>query len=366
MNNEIGDVANDWDKSWREFSRSLPDENPVFLCLHGCYVTQQNGSRSVIDIERICEDFCPELIITLFDDIYNMWTKTQGEILSPTLEQLLMARRIEAVMGDLIRLRMSRLGKNVRHIFASVNHPVICFFNLIVCEAAVTYFSFPITQPRTEQENGDITFTELNNKVHILTLQEMKEDKYRCFLTPLAIDELPFTPEKSGILPVEELTGRTKIVDGKEEEEKIEWYYFDATDNRWPLSSLWGDEELVSTSVKTVRFPWDRVKEVSGIIKTDVGWRDRRLAFQSNDLAAVCPVPRNRNSVTRGVDNEIVAAANRSIMTYIWQDMAWDPQHVVYNKYGEPGSMGESRVQTMTKVVDSLETLIKSGGVRND
>lgn len=349
LNDDISLAANTWSNAWDDFKREGISENTI-LCMHSAYVTAKHGARSVVDIAAVCENFKPDLIVTLLDDVYSTRSRTSGQKLSPTLEQLLMARRIEALFGDLAKGKMATKKMPVRHIFISVNHPIECLINLIVFEAEVTYLSFPISEPRKELKKGDKTFVDLINSAHCMSLNEMRQDQRRCFISPLAIDELPFVP------PI------TASDHAESTDESPETWKFDESEKRWSLKELWGEATLLRSDEPRVHeFSLGEIISARGIIETDVGWRDRRLALQSDDLAVICPKPRNRDGITRGVRNEIQTAAPQAIPIHIWQEQTWDPDGVVVNEFAKPGSMGSSMVEDMAKLHETLEQLIKRG-----
>jgi hypothetical protein len=96
-----------WQRAWGELRKNLTTETTI-LALHATYVSSVLGLRFPIHIPSICDDFQPTLIISLIDDIYTMWTRTEQRAAGkdykgrPSFDQLLVARRAEQTMGDLI------------------------------------------------------------------------------------------------------------------------------------------------------------------------------------------------------------------------------------------------------------------------
>jgi hypothetical protein len=128
------------------------------------------------------------------------------------------------------------------------------------------------------------------------------------------------------------------------------------------LDKLWGDSRLPILPVngETMTFPVDEVRAASGVMQTDVGWRDRRLVLQSNSLAIVCPKPPEENRVTRGVKQEITTAIMMGIVCNIWQKPEWDKEDFVGREIFDAGSMGIGQTQETVQRFDSLEELIRA------
>jgi len=358
LNSEIKAVHLTWRSQWQEFMNLLGNE-PTLLCLHSCYVTSDHGTRSAIDLEKICTEYKPDLIVTLIDDVYNMGARViqrteDGDRLLPSLEQLLLARRTEALIGDLVRARMSADREDVRHVFLSVNHPILTLENIVFHRARVQYLSFPISQPRKDEKRNDFELTETINEAHQRSTAEMQRNRNVSFISPLTIDELPFLPENSGIPITQALN--------EEKSEKVV-YRYNPSEHRWSLANLWKGEPLLSDSIDAhLEFDAKQVEIIDGTVRTDVGWRDRRLALQADALTVICPKPKNKSSIARGVHDEIQAVAPRGINVNIWQEPAWDPQNLVYSAYGDPGSMGQIASNQVVRYFDTLKNLIASGG----
>jgi hypothetical protein len=123
---DIAQQANTWRQAWDELRENLDGENTI-LGLHATYISKPLGLRCPVQIPSICEDFNPTLIISLIDDVFQMWTRTEdraaGEELKgrPDFEQLLVARRAETLLGDVI---LSHTGNSAaRHVLCGL-HPV--------------------------------------------------------------------------------------------------------------------------------------------------------------------------------------------------------------------------------------------------
>ncbi len=239
---------------------------------------------------------------------------------------------------------MSHTGNpQARHILCATGNNIDALINLIVFNASVTYLSFPITAPREMEKKGDLSFIEIINEAHRLAATEMQDNKTRAFISPLSIDELP-------------LVFKLRAAGDSTELE------FDCEKERWSLTAMWGKEELViSPSLTgTRKFPVEQIKNASGTMGTDVGWRDRRLVLQSASLAIVCPKPPGENRITRGVNEEIQTAVPLGIMCNIWQKPEWDPDDFVGGRFPPAGSMGIGQTEASVQKMPSLPELIRA------
>jgi len=334
-----------WRQAWTEFKDTLNNEMTV-LALHATYVSSVLGLRFPIHIPSICSDFCPTLIICLVDDVFSMWKRTEARAGGqhhkgrPSFDQLLVARRAEQTMGDLL---LSHTGsKRARHVLCGVGNNLDAIANLAIFDAPVTYLSFPISVPRRLERSGNLSFVELINKAHHLAAAEMASNTKRCFISPLAIDELPIVAAAR--------------------QEKSEDLSFNAATDRWDVRELWGSAELpILVPEDAVQiFPKNEVLGVEEAIRTDVGWRDRRLVMQSKSLAIVCPKPPNEDRITRGVADEIETAVMLGTVCHYWQKPDWDPGNFLGERFGEAGSMGIGHSQSFVTRLESLEDLIRA------
>jgi len=343
---DIRQQASAWRAAWREFVPSL-DDRITIVGLHATFVSGILGLRSAIDIPGICNDLKPSLIVTLIDDVYTMWSRTEARAEGndhkgrPSFEQLLVARRAEQVLGDLI-LAHANDGR-VRHVLCATGNSLQALVNLVVFDAQLTYLSFPISAPRELAEKGDRSFIALINKAHQLAARQMRHDRSRAFASPLSIDELPILNALAGL-------------------QKGESAQFDCARDRWRLDELWGspDEPIICIDSGNRTFPMEQIDGAVGLIKADLGARDRRLVLQSSSLAIVCPKPPGEERITRGVREEIDTAVAIGMVCYFWQDPAWDPGDYVGKIFPPAGSMGIGQTQALVQRKNSLEELIRA------
>jgi hypothetical protein len=319
--------------------------------------------RCPINIPNICRDFKPTLIISLIDDVFKMWSRTEARAGGlhlkgrPTFEQLLVARRAEQLLGDVI---LSHTGNSsARHVLCAAGNNIDALINLIIFDAKVTYLSFPISAPRKMMDRGDFTFYKMINSAHQLAAKEMLADRHRALISPLSIDELPLVFKFMKTKKTEEVEENASEDIGDNEEKKLE---FDCEVDRWNLTDLWGDKDLaiLPSLIGKHEFPFDQLDDAVGAIRTDVGWRDRRLVLQSKSLAIICPKPPGEDRITRGVAEEIQTAVPLGIMCNIWQNPDWDQNDFVGNQYPPAGSMGIGQTEAVVRKLSSLEELIRA------
>jgi hypothetical protein len=342
---DIAQQAQTWRQAWDELKITL-EEDITVLALHATYVSGVLGLRCPVHIPSICADFNPTLIISMIDDVYSMWSRTEARAAGmyykgrPSFEQLLVSRRAEQTLGDVI---LSHTGNTAaRHILCAAGNCLDVLVNLIIFNSTVTYLSFPISAARQMAHDGNSDFINLINRAHSLAAAEMRSDRSRSIISPLAIDELPI------------------LVKAHDEQGKE--IIFNCTNDRWNLRDLWGDPDApILPSIGTdLRIPFEQVNEAAGTIRTDVGWRDRRMVLQSNSLAIVCPKPPGRDQITRGVSEEIQTAVPIGIPCNYWQNAQWDPEDIVENQFPAAGSMGIGQTQALVRRISTLEELIRA------
>jgi hypothetical protein len=344
---DIAQQATSWRQAWETLREKLDGEN-IILGLHATYVSGPLGLRCPVQIPSVCNDFKPTLVISLIDDVFQMWTRTEARAAGqeikgrPSFEQLLVARRAELLLGDVI---LSHTGNSAaRHILCATGNSLDALINLIVFNAKVTYLSFPISAPRELEAKGDMSFIEIIDQAHQLAAAEMSAQRNRAFISPLAIDELPIVFKAS------------RPPEGTVDLE------FDCEKERWNLANLWGNPDLpiLPSLTGSRKFPMSQVDNAAAMIRTDVGWRDRRLVLQSDSLAIVCPKPPNEDRITRGVYEEIQTAVPLGIMCNFWQKPEWDTNDFVGSIFPAAGSMGIGQTQASVRKMNTLEALIRT------
>lgn len=352
--------ADIWDESWERCQKSF-DGRTTLLSLHGTIVRDDFGVRIAMNTERVANDFEPTVIVTLIDDLHLCWGRTEKRANKevsrgrPTFEQLLMARRVEAILGDQVARYARTRDRNPRHVMIAVQHPVQSLTNLVVSEhAKVIYLSFPISAPVELSSHADVAKRTEGDKViqainafHHLANACQQKHKNLVMISPLAIDELPFA-------------------NAARQNSHSESFSFDLTKYRWSVNALWSNAELLSDlvldNIMTIA-PAKSAEVVAGLLETDIGWRDFRLVEQADYLACYSPVvPRTDGSwkISRGVHAELKKAVARNIPSYVYQEPTFDPQGVWAKTIPLPGSMGNDPEHLIIENKTSLDALFDS------
>ncbi len=74
---DIAVQAKAWRRGWDEFKKKINNEEITVLGLHASYVSGPLGLRCPVHIPSIVEDYKPTLIVTLIDDVFQMWSRTE-------------------------------------------------------------------------------------------------------------------------------------------------------------------------------------------------------------------------------------------------------------------------------------------------
>lgn len=332
-----------WDKLLDDIA-NLPQDVHLLLGLHATVIRPLYGVRSPIDISRI-ERFGPSHLITLIDDIYDVWHRTtvragsQRYVGVPTLSDLLEGRRSDLLIGDLIA---SHSSPDVKNWLLATKHPARTLHRLLFLrphELKTVYLSFPISEPRRMQrgEIGKHTGLEPSNSGvgeingFLRRAAELdREDSHSVMFCPLTIDELPLT--RSENLALGGVTGET---------DNEEVATFVVPEYRWDLSAFYEGDLLISGGPQagSIQLPLSEINRASGMIDSDVGRRDYRLVAQANNLVVFNPVM--NQIMPRGVRNEVLYASQLFHPTQVFQDPAHDPGHLAEARFAPPpGQMG--------------------------
>jgi len=329
-----------------------PSEN-VILIVHASIVRGNYGVRCVCDFHRLAR-FGADVVVTLMDDVFSQWWVTEhrahGEFHRgrPTLEQLIMARRTEQLLGDLLALQGKR---QARHLVLAALHPRRTLGNFLFTAKKVVYLSFPISRPRELFSEGDPKGVQAVNDFLAKVYAYQVAHADIVFVNPLAIDELEILPA------LNDSSARAPAKDGSRE---VEGITFDLK-RRWNLSAFWPSDDSLSPGplAPNERRPLIRtqVEEAAGLIRTGVGWRDFRLVMQADALAVFNPVMW-RDRLSRGVEAEMLAAIAEGKPVYVYQDPELDPDRKMLEWIGSPGTMAADQKQQWVVEVGSIEEML--------
>lgn len=335
-----------WETAWAQLKKRL-DEAPdrsYLLSMHGCYISKHYGARCVFEPGVVARDFNPQIIFTLITDIYDAWTithrKAAGIALKgdPRLSHLLMARRAELLVGDQIALASKSSStsqhvgpkgnrKYVRNLLLSAYHPVQTFLNAVNSPDSfhAAYLSFPISQPRELENDGDKSAREVISQFVAAAFALQHHSRKLVVQCPLGIDEIPF---------VRALSSDTGIEESKPTQEDEFVLQFDRDNARWGLKELLGRDTMLVEPPDTLElFSTAQFHEASGMIRADVTFRDFRLVEQATFIAAFNPIiAAGRENMARSVREEIRRAISCQAPVYLFQDAVYDPKHRVLNE----------------------------------
>ncbi|TDP60644.1 hypothetical protein [Roseateles toxinivorans] len=328
-----------WTDAWAKCKNRLPKTGNFILTMHGCFISSLFGARSLLDPGQVARDVNPTLVITLISDIYDCWSETHGGAKGlsirgdPSLTQLLVARRLELIIGDQIALASPVSAKltnghrsykplRIKNLLLSVYHPIKTFVHAIACgpQLKIGYLSFPISQPREMEAIGDKSgMEEVSAFVRkAFEIQERHSDLV--LLCPLAIDELPFKSWLDSV--ANPANGATAV--------------FDRAKFRWPLKSLHGElKPLMDPIAQLESMNLQEAHEATSLIKNDVTLRDYRLVDQADFTAVFNPIlAGNRKDIAKSVAEEIKRSQILQIPVFLFQDIKRDPERNTLRELG--------------------------------
>lgn len=352
---------NTWTESWGVFAkerklskRGSRGTHGILLSMHGVYLRGHYGTRSVLLPSLIAKQFQPDIIITLIADAYNSWWTTEafaeGDALlgRPTLEDLVIGRRQEILVGDLIA--MACRPRPVRNLMLSASHPTECVIHCIDHpDPRVVYLSFPISEPRRmryrKEPKSDTGMKEVSDFVRAAFAHQKKHTDLvvEC---PLMIDELPLRELV--------MTGGEKVFDDEyysrcktmkkldpTEKEEVPHVYFPRDEYRWPLEGLCDLRDCIvpPTGKEQLAFPVAQIVNAAGNIYTDVTLRDYRYVDQAECLAVFNPVFNSeRDGISGSVQQEIDHAIKSDRRVFVYQDPERDRTGAVERQFGKPSA----------------------------
>ena len=255
----------------------------VFLSVHAVYY-RYNNYFSMID-QNTLSKFCPDMIITLIDDIYDVSKKVTDKEKelhtnsSCTFSEALGWRTVETLMAD--NLSENLLPNNpITHYVLAIKHNVRTFYRLIFeKERLILYSSFPITSTRTDIDRTN----EIND------FKAKLEEKY-IILDPATIDEI-LIKQKSSI---------------KSEEysnlQKNKMIHFE-NDDTIILKRLSGNYSRSTELPESITV--DQLENIQDAILKQVEKRDYRMVHQSEGVVGYRPFWGARKDPAGGVDQEL-------------------------------------------------------------
>lgn len=359
-----------WREAWKDLSAKLKNDDidglaqhNIFLCIHGCYTRSHYGVRAVLDAHNVANDFRPDLVFTLIDDVYNAWWTTRKRaqehlggnepyVGRPKLEHLIYARRVELLIGDQIIHSCAGHNCPVKNIMLPISHPIETFVHCINHPTSfkVAYLSFPISMPREAQAEGVNKLVEEICQFVREVYDRQRRNPKLVIQCPLGIDEIPLT-----IAFKEVISDKPEAIA----------FTFDRDNRRWPLDSLWSAEDRLGiTPEMGGDISIEEMRDAAGSIRADVSFRDYRLVDQADFLLVFNPIYRldevialrDRNTVAKSVDKEIQYAKSLRKSVYIFQDAKYDPLKVVESQLDARIAQAQDRATMDDHPWDHLTT----------
>lgn len=163
---------------WRRAGQSILEElttnrpDHALMSMHiTCYA--QGRLFSLIDLQTL-QQFRPDFIITLIDDVLDIWgtivqrDRAQGTHFRLRLRELLAWRSAEITFGDFLARALSS-DRRVSHYVVAVKHPATTLYRLLLSSDgfARIYAAFPITSTRDDKDSRqeiDDTRAELHER----------------------------------------------------------------------------------------------------------------------------------------------------------------------------------------------------------
>jgi len=309
----------------------------VYIAMHGALIRRDYGVRSAIAFEKVAL-LEPDAIITLIDDVFANWHHTERRVANgqyqkgrPTLSQLLIGRRHEILISDLVvNFLEDKFGRPRKpHYVLALRHSVETLGRLLYSKNPKrVYVSFPISTPRKRQEQGD---SNAMNKVNSLlqeALEFQKRRKNLVLFLPVTMDEMLVT----------ELAGT--ISSEPAEEDTVEL----TLSRRWPIPEVVGptlrNEATMPTAIK---MPAQQVVSIAGLIDDEIRTHDFRMIDQSQKVLVLSQYCEKEKS--RGVSTEIAYAVTSLRKVEAYQVPDWLPNGVKWEPPSGRGPFSEGMVR---------------------
>lgn len=321
----------EWRRACARLAEHVNARDPsqrLIVGMHGVIVRDLYGARSPVHIPSVAA-LRPSRIVTLIDDLHDVWTRTEARAANglwvgqPSLAQLLDARRMEILIGDLLAAHLSEECL-VTHRVLAVKHPARELYRLLSIpaeRARLIYLSFPIAGPRREAERGGGAAIRELNELLRQALVRLAAQPDAVAIVPVTVDELPVVRAQPRY-PEEEPT--FELVPSQ----------------RWNLRELWPDDSLLAELPDgPVTLSSAQVAEASGSLEADVPVRDYRLVEQSDRVLVINPV--FQGELASGVRNEVMYGTYLSRPVHVFQSHDHDSSNKAREALiGASGALG--------------------------
>jgi hypothetical protein len=292
----------------------------VYIALHGSLIRREYGVRSVLNLLNIAK-LNPDAIITLIDDIFVNWCITekrahggQDQKGRPTLAQLLIGRRHEILIGDIIaNFLEDEFGLPRKpHYVIALRHSVETLGRLLYGNSIKrVYVSFPISMPRKRQKQDDCNAINEINGMLQKALEFQKNHKNLVLFLPVTLDEMLLANLAASITKD---SGDNDMVALK-------------LTQRWQIPEVLGktlrNEEALP---RVLEIPAGQLREIAGLINDEILTHDFRMIDQSKKMLVLSQYCEKEKS--SGVSAEIDYALYSSVTIEGYQVPAWLPPGV--------------------------------------
>lgn len=348
----------DWKNTFAELFKRVQQERrdkDIYIAMHGALLRRDYGVRSSVAFESLAL-LEPDAIITLIDDVFVNWWETERRAQGgqeqkgrPTLTQLLIGRRHEILIGDLVvSFLEDRLGLPRRsHYVLALRHSVETLGRLLYnCGCKKAYVSFPISTPRRRAKEGDDSTIKTVNSMLQEVLQFQANHKDIVLFLPVTMDEMLLMDLADEI--------RTKSLDTAE----------------LPLSRRWPIPQVLSPTLRNeerlpdkITMPAKQVEAIAGLIEDEIRTHDFRMIDQSDKVLVLSQYCDKRKS--SGVSAEIDYAVTTLRRVEAYQVPDWLPDGVEWKSPSGTGPFAEGMVRAKYvgyhgQLRDALEALVSA------
>lgn len=274
-----------WESAVDSIARSASTDH-LLVSLHLTYCIK-GRFVSLLQLGPI-ERFQPTHIVTLIDDVYEVWCRiahrdqVEGTDFRLRLYQAIAWRSAETVLGEMLsRFLTERYQVHVPHYVVSVKHSVQTLYRLLYEQLPRFYLALPISNTRKSPEHRE-EIDRMRRRIHSDLLA----------FDPLTIDE-----------DVPSLFERART------ERSVRYSPFDP-ELRWPFIP---NATLVDgrTDIYPFEIPSEEILEIEPEVGKHIPSRDYTLIDQAECLAAYRP--RYAGQWSQGMLSEFNYAANSSL-----------------------------------------------------
>jgi len=349
----------DWEEAFNQVSGEVKQERKrkdIYLAIHGALLRKDYGVRSPIIFEKIAS-LKPDAIITLIDDVFVNWHYTelrasggQDHKGTPTLAQLLIGRRHEILIADLLtnflEYKFSRPRKP--NYVLALRHSVETLGRLLYGDNITkVYVSFPISKPRRKQQQKNCKAMNEVNDMLKQALEFQKNNKNLVLFLPVTIDEML-------------IANIGKTASDKKEDALVKL----KLSSRWPIPEVLGltlrNEDALPD---IIQIPAWQIDAIDGLINDEIRTHDFRMIDQSQKVLVLSKYCEKEKS--SGVSAEIDYSVTCLRRVEAYQVSNWLPAGMNWASPSGTGPFAEGTVRAEyvgyhTCLEDALNALLNN------